>query len=81
MNRFNAMDICALLVLVILGILLIMGRDSVLTKTFCGIAGAIFTKGAGSQLLEVIKKAKVKGRLVIESDDKPATDPGTSSPQ
>ena len=43
MKAFDGTTACALLVLVILGILLAMGRDGALNTTFCTIAAVMFT--------------------------------------
>ena len=68
MSRFSAHEWCALLVLVILGTLLIMGRDSALTTSFCSIAGLVFAKGAGSEVWSFVKKARVKGKLEVSAE-------------
>lgn len=75
MSRFSAHEWCAFLVLVILGILLIMGRDSVLTESFCGIAAVVFAKGAGTEAWNFIKKAKLKGKLEVSAEgERPKTE-------
>lgn len=68
MSRFDGTTACALLVLIILGTLLVMGRDSALTTTFCSIAGVIFTKGAGAEVWQVVKKARLKGKLEVSAE-------------
>ena len=76
-NRFGitiqSTDMCALLVLVILGTLLIMGRDSALTKSFCAISGIVFTKGAAREVWGAVRRFRFKGKLEVEGDGKPAT--------
>ena len=68
MKAFDGTTACALLVLVILGILLVMGRDGALNTTFCAIAGAVFSKGAGTEVWSFIKKARVKGKLEVSAE-------------
>ena len=68
MKAFDGTTACALLVLVILGILLAMGRDGALNTTFCTIAAVMFGKGAGGEVWQFIKKARLKGKLEISAE-------------
>lgn len=68
MSRFNGTELCAFLVLAILGTLLIMGRDSTLTQAFCAIAGVVFTKGVGSEAWRAVRRARLKGSLSMEGE-------------
>jgi len=68
MKTFSAHEWCAFLVLIILGILLIMGRDGALNTSFCSIAGLVFAKGAGSEVWSFVKKARVKGKLEVSAE-------------
>lgn len=64
MKTWGSVDYCAIIVLTVMGALLIMGRDSTLTITFCSIAGAIFTKGLGLE---------IKRRIDVRDEDKRKT--------
>ena len=80
MSRFSAHEWCAFLVLLILGVLLIMGRDSSLTKAFCGIAGVVFAKGAATEAWSLVKRAKLKGSLAVEGEKDAEQEPKTTPP-
>lgn len=58
MKIWKPLEICALIVLVVLGVLLIQGRDSTLIVTFCSIGGGIFTRYLGIEIRQKVKKNK-----------------------
>ena len=58
MRTWGPLEVCAVIVLVVLGALLLMGRDSTLTYTFCAIAGAIFTKGLGIEIRQRVVESR-----------------------
>lgn len=61
MAKWTPVDCMAMLVLVVLGTLLIMGRDSYLTTTFCAIAGVMFSIERVKDVSKIVKKnGKVK---------------------
>jgi len=55
MKTWGPLEVCALVTLVVLGTLLIMGKDNMLTYTFCAISGGIFTKGLGIEIHQRVK--------------------------
>jgi len=60
MKTWGPLEVCATICLVVMGVLLLMGRDSALTVTFCSISGAIFTKGLGIEIRQMVVGAKKK---------------------
>ena len=62
MSRYSGTEVCAFLVLLILGICILAGRDSTITTTFCGIAGVIVTRGLVKEEImpRIVKKANGK---------------------
>jgi len=60
MKTWGPLEVCATICLVVMGTLLIMGRDTSLTVTFCSISGAIFTKGLGIEIRQWVVEAKGK---------------------
>ena len=60
MKTWGPLEVCATICLVVMGTLLILGRDSTLTVTFCSISGAIFTKGLGIEIRQRVKEVRGK---------------------